>query len=442
MIDRAADHTKYDLLIRNCHILTMDQEWIEYKSGLILIKDGLFEYIGPDDLQGEIRAEKIIDANGGLVMPAFINGHTHSAMSMFRGMGSDQPLNTWLNDFIWPAEAKYTNKENVYLGSMVSVVEMIKNGTGAFVDMYFFQEETIRACEEIGIRIVAGEGILDFPTPNKKTPADGLKYTEYLFEKYKNRPLISFSLPAHAPYTCSPDVLGEIGRLAQKLGIPTTIHLAETKWEDGEMKKRYGKSSTKLLADVGFFEGNSVAYHCNHLSDEDITLLSEHKVGIVTNPSSNMKLASGICPVPKLMNSDLTIGIGTDGAATNNHQSVLLDMQLLARIHKMDNMDPTVLKAKDVLRMAILNNASIYGLDDKIGSLETGKLADLIIIDTNQAHWQPMNDPYSQIVYSMQPDDVSHTIINGKTLMENGLVLGVNESQIIESIKKLGQEMS
>ncbi len=430
---------KYDLAIRNGLVLTLDKDWTEFQKGLILIRGNHLAYVGNENDHPGYFASRLIDADGGIVMPAFFNGHTHSAMSMFRGMGNDLPLESWLNDHIWPSEARFVTPENVYLGSMVSAIEMIRCGTGIFVDMYFFQEDTVRACEELGIRVVVGEGILDTPTPNKKTPSDGLLYTKHLYNIYKDHPLVNMSIPAHAPYTCSPDVLKAIGDLSRELNIPATIHLAETTSEDIEMKKKYGKSSSRHLADLGFFQGRSVAYHCNHLSKEDIHLLNEFNVGVVTNPNSNMKLGAGVCPVPELYNSGLIIGIGTDGAASNNNQCMILDMQLSARLHKMTHHDPTVITARQAIRMATLNNAIIYGLDDSIGTLETGKLADLMIINTDQAHWQPLYDPYSQIVYSMQPGDVSGTMVNGKMIMENQKILTVDEDYFINKIAQLGK---
>ncbi len=434
-------NNRYDLAIRNGYVLTLDKNWTEFPNGLILIRGKQLEYVGLEMDHKVYQADRIIDAKGGIIMPTFFNGHTHAAMSIFRGIGNDLPLDSWLKDHIWPAEAKYVSAENVYLGSMVSALEMIRCGTGIFVDMYFFQEQVVRACEELGIRVMVGEGILDFPTPNKKSPSKGLEYTEHLYNLYQNHPLVSLSLPAHSPYTCSPEVLKAIGELSRKLNIPATIHLAETATEDVEVKEKYGKSSTKLLADLGFFQGRSVAYHCNHLSDEDISLLNEYQVGVVTITKSNMKLGSGVCPVPKLQNSGILIGIGTDGAASNNNQCLLLDMQLTARLHKMQHFDPTIITAKQAIRMAILNNARIYGLDDCLGTLETGKLADLMIINTDQAHWQPLYNPYSSIVYSMQAGDVSSTIVNGKIIMENHKILTVDEDKFRNKISELGKKI-
>ena len=432
----------YDLAIANGWILCLDKEFSEYRHGLVLIRNNKIEYVGEESDAPTYRAINKVDCQGGLVLPCFINGHSHAAMSLFRGMGNDKPLDTWLRDYMWPAEAKFANPDNVYLGSMVSAIEMVRSGTGAFSDMYFFQEETFRACEDLGIRLIMGEGILDFPTPNKKNPTEGIEYTETLYKKYKDKPLVSFTIPAHSPYTCSPEVLAGIGELSKKLKIPASIHLAETEWETGEMMKRYGKSSAQLLRDVGFFDFGAVAYHCNHLSAEDIRILKEYNVGVVSNPRSNMKLGSGICPVPGLLEEGIKIGVGTDGAASNNNQAVLLDMQLLARLQKMHALDPTVINAREAVKMASLNNAEIYGLDNRIGSIETGKLADLIVIDTDQAHWQPLHDPYSGLVYAMQPDDVVTTIINGKIIMQDRQIKTIDEKKYQERIIKTGKKIN
>ena len=432
---------QYDIAISNAYLLTLDHEWKEYKPGLVLIRGGYIEYAGPQVEHTSFQAKEAIDAKGDIVMPSFFNGHTHSAMSIFRGLGNDLPLDNWLNEHIWPAEARYTNEQNVFLGSMVSAIEMIRSGTGIFADMYFFQEETIRACEELGIRIIAGEGILDFPTPNKKSPREGLKYTENLVNKYKGHPLLEFSLPAHSPYTCSPEVIREVGELSHRLGITATVHLAETEWEVEEMKRRYGKSSTQFLYDNGFFKSRTVAYHCNHISADDMLTLRDNKAGIVTNPRSNMKLGSGLCPLPVLRSMGITVGIGTDGAASNNNQDVLSDMQLLARIYKMNELDPTVIRSREALRMAISNNCLIYGMDNRLGSIEAGKLADLIIIDTDQPHWQPLYDPYSHVCYTMQPGDVSTTIINGQIIMKDREILTLDEERVKSDISELGKEI-
>jgi 5-methylthioadenosine/S-adenosylhomocysteine deaminase len=433
---------EYDIALTNGYLLTLDNDWSEYKYGTVLIRGSKIEYAGPLLDSKSYIAKRIIDAGGNIIMPAFFNGHTHSAMSVFRGTGNDLPLENWLNDHIWPAEARYATEENVYLGSMISAIEMIRSGTGIFADMYFFQEETIRACMELGIRIIAGEGILDFPTPNKKYPQEGLKYTEYLVSKFSKHPLVDISIPAHSPYSCSLEVLKEVRQLASALDITATIHLAETIREVEEMESKHGKTSTRFLDDIGFFDGRTVAYHCNHLSHEDMVILKERDVGIVTNPRSNMKLGSGIAPIPELISLGLTIGVGTDGAASNNNQNVMLDMQLLARLHKMDKLDPTVINSRQAIRMAVSNNSAIYGTDKKTGSLEAGKRADLIIIDTDQAHWQPLYDPYSNICYSMQPGDVITSMIDGKVIMDNRRIVTVDEEEFKTRISRLGKEIS
>ena len=431
-----------DLAITNGQVLTLGEACKVYEPGLVLIHNHRIVYVGFDGKRApDYQAKEKLDAGGSIVMPTFLNGHNHAGMSLYRGLGNDLDLDEWLNRVVWPLETKHCTAPNVYLGTMLSAIEMIRSGVSFFADMYFFQDEVATVCEELGMRVILGEGVLDFPTPNSKTPEECLKYTERLTQKYHQHPLIGISVPAHAPYSCTPEVLREVAELASRLNIPATIHLAETQKEFSTYQQQYGKTPTQYIADLGFLEGRAVAYHCNWLTDEDRTILQRSGTGVITITHSNMKLASGICPVSDLLSRGIPVGIGTDGPMSNNNLSMLLDLRTTALLHKIHEKNPKVLPTEEVLRMATLNVAKAYGLEQDLGSLEVGKLADLMIVDTDQAHWQPLHDPHAGIVYTMHPGDVKTVIIHGKVVMKNRRLPQIDESQFIARMKELRNKL-
>ncbi|MCD6347764.1 MAG: amidohydrolase, partial [Bacteroidales bacterium] len=432
---------KYDIHIRNARVLCLDENFTEFSDASILIRDGRIADIREDTATIKVEAKVTIDGSRKLIIPPFFNAHSHVAMSLLRGYSNDVPLQTWLEEYIWPAEKRIITPDSVYLGSMISGLEMIRSGCNIFADMYFFEDEVARASEELGIRAILGEGILDFPTPNMQTPAEGLRYTKRLWKKYHDHELISLSLPAHAPYTCSFDVLKDIAALSAELNIPATIHLSETKAEVEESLSKYRMTPTEYVENTGFFENHSVCYHCNHLSDNDISIFKKNDVSVITLPNSNMLLASGIAPIVKLMSKDINIGIGTDGAASNNNQSVLKDLQLLIKLQKVMHFDPTAISARQALVIATLNGAKAYGLNHSLGSLEIGKVADMILIDTDQPHMQPLYDPYAQILYSMNESDVSTLIINGRIIMNNRCIESVDEEKFLKEARMFSKKL-
>lgn len=427
-----------DLVIKGGRILTLDRDFTEFNPGIICIAGNRIEFIGQEaEIPLKFRIKSTIDASGMLITPPFFNCHNHAAMSIFRGLGNDLSLDDWLNLFIWPAERKYINRETVYLGTMISAMEMVRSGTGIFADMYFFEEEVARAAEEIGMRVILGEGILDFPTPNKQDPFEILEHTRYLHQRFAGHSLVSVSVSAHAPYTCSPRVIAYAAELSAELGIPANIHLSETRSEIEIMMDRYGKSPVKYLADLGFLGPRTVAHHGIHLSEEDIDLLVESGASVVTIPNSNMKLGSGECRVPELLSRGINVSLGTDGPASNNHQSMVREMQQLARKQKVISLDPLIITSRGCLKIATINGARAYGMEHQLGSLETGKLADLIFINQEQAHWYPKYDPYAGIAYAMHSEDVDSMMIDGRFIMKGRKILNVDEKEIIARAKEL-----
>jgi len=426
-----------DLAITGAHILTIDRDMTEYKQGTVYISGNRIVWIGPDDQQpaGFLIRDKI-DATGKILMPTFFNGHNHATMSIFKGLGNDLSLDSWLNDFIWPAEHKLVNPETVYLGTMLSAIEMVRSGTSIFSDMYFFEDQVARACEDIGMRGIIGEAVFDFPSPSRATPQESLQYIRELNEQFKDHPLINVAVAVHAPYTCSPDIIKLSKELSDELNIPVNIHLCETLAEIAMIAERYQKTPVQYLYDLGFLSSRAVAHHSVHLTPEDIKMLKDTGTSVVTLPNSNMKLASGACAVSKLMSAGITVALGTDGPASNNNQSVIRELQQLARLERVTNLDPSVLPAPELVRIATINGAKAYHLDDEIGSLECGKKADIQIINPDQPHWYPLFDPYTCIAYAMHSEDVETVIIDGKIVMRNRVLVNIDEQRVLRQMKK------
>ena len=418
-----------DVIIRNSTILTMDRQNSVIENGLLCIRGDTISHIGIDD-EKQFQASKIIDANGGLVLPGLVNGHTHAAMSLFRGLADDLPLMEWLNNYIFPAESRI-DAGFVFAGTLLACAEMIMSGTTTFCDMYLFEEEVARAARKAGMRCLVGEVLYDFPSPNYGPIEKGFEYTESLIRKWKDDPLVSIAVEPHALFTCSPDLLIAANKMAMRYKVPLIIHVAETLSELAEIKDRYGKRPIEHLQSLDLLGSHLIMDHCVHLDKTDIKILAEHGVKVVHNPESNMKLASGIAPVPEMISQGITVGLGTDGCASNNNLDLFTEMDMAAKLHKIQTMDPTVLNAPTVLRMATIEGAKALGINHITGSLEQGKKADVIIIDTDKPHLTPMYNAYSHIVYAARGNDVSHSIINGQLVMENRKLLTIDLDEII-----------
>jgi len=431
-----------DLLVSGAFILTLTNQGI-IEDGAIVTKGNIIFDIGKKDiLEERYLPKRRLEYGHGLIMPGLINAHTHIAMTLFRGLADDLPLMEWLNEYIFPAERKLT-AEMVYWGSLLGCAEMILSGTTTFCDMYLFSDQVAEAANRAGIRAVVGEVLYDFPSPNYGDLENGFRYTEELINKWKENPLISVAVEPHALFTCSPDLLKRARDLAERYSTPLIIHLSETEEEVKVIKRRYGCTPVRHLHNLGILDKRLIAAHCVILTEEDILLLAKHQVNVVHNPESNLKLASGIAPIPKLLESGITVALGTDGPSSNNDLDMFLEMGTAARIHKVKNLDPEIMKAEEVLKMATINGAIALGLNE-IGTLKAGKRADIIVIDLNRPHLIPIYNPYSHLVYSATGSDVITTIIDGKIIMENRELhtLDLNEikEKLKEIIKKLGIE--
>jgi 5-methylthioadenosine/S-adenosylhomocysteine deaminase len=419
----------YDILIQNGMILTLDPQLTVIENGIVAIKGDTIAHIG-SDMYPSLSASKIIDAHGGIILPGLVNGHTHAAMTLFRGLADDLPLMEWLSNYIFPAESRM-DADFVYTGSLLACAEMILSGTTTFCDMYLFEDEVARAAKQSGMRSLVGEVLYDFPSPNYGPIEKGFEYTEHLIRKWKNDPLVSIAVETHALYTCSPNLLKTSHTIALKHGVPLVIHVAETLAELTEIQSKYGKKPFEHLESLGILGSHVVADHCVHLDDSEIERMIRHRVNVITNPESNMKLASGIAPVTRLIAGGLTVGLGTDGCASNNNLDMLLEMDTAAKLQKIALMDPTALDAVTVLKMATSEGAKALGFGNITGSLEPGKKADIIIVDTRKPHLTPLYNPYSHLVYSAGGADVSHSIINGRLVLEDRRLLTLNLEDIL-----------
>lgn len=425
-----------DILITNGWILTMDAQRREFNPGFLAISGSDIAAMGPMSAASTWAAAETIDAEGGIVLPGLVNTHTHAAMTCFRGMADDLPLMDWLQDHIFPAEAQL-NRERVKTGTLLACAEMILSGTTCFCDMYLFEEAVAEAAHQAGMRAVVGEVLYDFPSPNYGPIEAGWAYTENMMAAWRDHPLITVAVEPHSPYLCAPDLLRRAAEIARRNDSPLVIHLAETRSEVDTIRERYGVTPVRHLADLGLLYPGLLACHGVMLTEEDMDLLQTHDVKIAHNAESNMKLASGIAPVPQLLDRGICVGLGTDGCASNNNLDLLSEMDTVAKLHKVNTLDPTVLDAETVLAMATIEGARALGLADRIGSLETGKAADIIIIDTRKPHLTPLYHPASHLVYAVRGGDVRTTIINGRVVMHNRELLTLDRENVMRDVHQL-----
>jgi 5-methylthioadenosine/S-adenosylhomocysteine deaminase len=421
------------ILIKNTKVLTMaDNSAEQIIQGDILIEGQYIKEIGT--IKEYDKDVDIIDGANCLALPGLINCHTHAAMTLLRGYADDMELMPWLEEKIWPQEAKL-GAEHIYWGSMLAILEMIKSGTTTFADMYFFMDRVAQAVEESGIRAVLARGMVGV---NDKSYTSLTESTEFIKNwQGKGNGRINCIYGPHAPYTCTPDYLNKVLELAKEYKVGLHIHLAETKQEFTDLRKQYGKTPVKHVYDLGLFEVPVLAAHCVHLTEDDIEILTEAGAGVAHNPTSNMKLASGMAPIPQLLDAGVTVGIGTDGTASNNNLNMFEEMHIASLLHKVSWGDPTLVPAFQVLQMGTINGAQAINLAHEIGTLETGKKADLILVDLNQPHLYPCHDLVANLIYSAQGSDVKTTIIDGKVVMRNRQVLTMDEEKILFEVDKL-----
>jgi len=429
---RAQARRPISLVVTNAIVVTMAPETRVLNPGAVAI-DGrdIVAVDTPDAIARVFEGRESIDAAGQVVMPGLVNTHTHAPMVLYRGLADDLALMDWLQKYIFPAEAKTVSPEFVRAGTRLAALEMIQSGTTTYADMYYFEEEIARATREAGLRGVLGQTIIQFPVPDAKTPAEGLARTEAFIKEFASDDLITPAVAPHAMYTLDTKTLKAARALADRERVPVITHLAETQDEVKAAREKYKMSPTAYLESIGFWGPRTLAAHAVWVSPADIQILARRHVGISHNPESNMKLASGTSPVTSLRAAGVTVGLGTDGAASNNDLDMFEAMRQAAFLHKLVTRDPRAMPAPTALRMATIDGATALGMDKTIGSLEPGKRADMIIVSMASARQTPMYDPLSHLVYVTRGDDVRSTIVNGKILMRDRKMLTLDENAVL-----------
>jgi 5-methylthioadenosine/S-adenosylhomocysteine deaminase len=394
-----------------------------------------------DAIRREFRGVDTIDAANQVVMPGLVNTHTHAPMTLFRGLADDLALTEWLNNYIFPAEATLLSADFVGAGSRLAALEMIQSGTTTFADMYYFEEEIAKETREAGLRGVLGQTVIQFPVADAKTPADGLVRAEAFINAFKGDPLITPAVAPHALYTLDGPTLKAARDLSRRYNVPTLIHLAETRDEVKIAQERLFPSPVAYLDSLGFFGPGVLAAHGIYVSEPEMALLKSKGVGVSHNPESNMKLASGTAPVTAYLRAGVALGLGTDGAASNNDLDMFEAMRMTSLLHKLQTNDPRVLSAQTSLELATMGGARAMGMEKQIGSLEPGKHADLIVVSMSAARQTPMYDPISHLVYVTRGDDVRTTIVNGKVLMRDRKMLTLDEAAILKDARSWGEKV-
>lgn len=421
-----------NLFIRGGTVVTMDREYRVIENGAVAIQNDLIAAVGTrSDLEPEFGDGKVIDASGTLVLPGMINGHAHAAMSLFRGIAEDYSLDDWLQKYIFPAEARNVTEDFVLWGTRLGVLEMLRGGVTTYADMYYYEDVVARVTKEAGMRAVLGETIVDFPAPDNKTTAAALAYTQSFIDRWKGDPLITPAVAPHSIYTVSTETLKACAELARRNGVPILIHVAEALFESVQSKTKHGASPVAYLERIGLLGPDVVAAHCVWVDAADVATLVRLGVGSVHNPSSNMKLASGVMPVVDMLAAGAPVGLATDSAASNNNQDLFQEMNIAAKLQKVSRMDPRALNARQTVELATIGGARALHMDKKIGSVEAGKQADLVLIGTGATHSTPMYNVYSQLVYALNAHDVRTVVIAGKIVMEDRVMNTMNKPEIL-----------
>jgi len=431
------------LIIANGIVVTVDGTNRVLNPGSVAI-DGtdIVAVDTPQTIMRQFRGGDTIDASGQVVMPGLVNTHTHAPMVLFRGLADDLALDEWLTKYIFPAEAKTVSPEFVRAGTRLAALEMIESGTTTFVDQYYFEEEIAKETKAAGLRGVLGQTIIQFPVADAKSPVEGLARAEAFIKAFKGDPLITPAVAPHAIYTNDSATLKAARELSMRHGVPTLIHAAETQSEAMTAKERGFSTVVSYLDSLGFLGPGVLLAHAVWVDDADIAVLKSRGAGVSHNPESNMKLASGIAPVTAYLAADVPIGIGTDGAASNNDLDMFEAMRTASLLQKVATSKPTALSANVTLRMATLGGARALGMDSRIGSLEPGKRADLIVVGMGATRQTPMYDPVSHLVYVTRGDDVQTAIVNGTVLMRNRKVLTLDRAAVLRDAKSWAARVS
>jgi 5-methylthioadenosine/S-adenosylhomocysteine deaminase len=428
------------LIVTGGAVVTMDATRRLVSPGAVAVDGRDIVAVGePGELERQFAAAETIDATGAIVLPGLVNTHTHAPMVMYRGLADDLALMDWLQKYIFPAEAKTVSPEMVRIGTQLAALEMIQSGTTTFADMYYFEDEIARATRAAGLRAVLGQSVIGFPVADAKTPAAGLQRAEAFIRAFAGDDLITPAPAPHSPYTVDEATLRAVRELADRYKTPILIHVAETEDEVAIIRERHSLTPAAWLESIGFLGPNVVAAHGVWLTDDDIAIFKRTGASVSHNPESNMKLASGVAPIPKCLAAGVTVGLGTDGAASNNDLDMFEAMRQAAFLHKLSSKDPRAVPASAALEMATLGGARALGLEKLVGSLEVGKRADLIVVAMDGARQTPMYNPVSHLVYVTRGDDVRTTVVNGKVLMRDRRMRTLDERVVLAEARALAR---
>ena len=436
-----------DLLLTNAIVLCMDQNFHQYEPGAVAITGNLIVAVGAEnEIRKDFSAAQVIDCAGKVVMPGLVNAHTHVPMTLVRGLADDLRLDVWLLGYMMPVEREYVSPDFVRLGTKIACAEMLRSGVTTFADMYYFEEDIAKATAEVGMRGLCAQTVLKFPTPDAASYEESLAMARDFIQRWVGHELIVPSVAPHAPYTCTPEILKATADLAAEFDVPLHTHLSETFLEVENMRKEHGMPVIPYVKKQGLFEAKVLAAHCVHIDEGEMRTMLHVNAGVAHNPSSNMKLASGAAPVKKMLEVGLNVGIGTDGPASNNDLDMFEEIRLATMLAKLSSGDPTTLPARTALAMATRLGANALHMGDKIGTLEVGKRADLILVDVKPLHNTPRfrrdpNGVYAQIVYASKSTDVSDVMVNGKWLMRNKILLTLNEEELITASEEYAHKI-
>jgi 5-methylthioadenosine/S-adenosylhomocysteine deaminase len=434
--NRGRRMTRVDLLVLHGTLVSMDKERRVIEDAGVAIERGRILAVGSSrDIIRTYTAPERVDATGKIILPGLINGHTHVPMTLFRGLADDLDLQEWLTKYIFPAEAKNVTEEFVRAGTRLGLAEMIRGGTTTYCDMYYFEDAIADETSKAGVRGVLGETIIDFPVADNKTNAEAMAYVERFVQKWKGNELIVPAVAPHAPYTVSEEHLKAIRAFSDRTGAPIVTHISETKREVDDSLKAKGARPVDYLSRIGFLNNRVIAAHMVWPSESEIGVLKRAGVGVVHNPQSNMKLASGVAPVPRMMAEGLRVGLGTDGAASNNDLSMWEEMDTTAKLHKVFSGDPKVMTAEEAFSLATIGGARALHMEKEIGSIEQGKRADLVIVNRDSLNQIPLYNVYSDLVYATKASDVETVIINGRIVMRDRRLLTLDETAIKEGAR-------
>lgn len=432
--------TPADLMIVDGTVLTMDTNNQVIENGTVVIDKNKIIAVGGPELATQYTAKKQLNVDGDIVMPGLINTHTHASMTVFRSLADDVPDR--LHRYIFPLESKMVSREMVRVGANLANVEMVKGGVTTYVDMYYFEDEVAKTVDKIGMRAILGESVIKFPVADAKNADEGIAYAVNFINQYKDHPRITPAFAPHAPYTNTTEHLQKIAKLSQELNVPVMIHLAETDREQEEIAKRTGgKSPVQYMADIGALNNKVIAAHAIMVDETDIDLLKQYDVGVAHNVSANTKSAKGVAPVTAMLAKGVRVGLGTDGPMSSNTLTTMNELNLVGKIHKLENKDRAAMPPITVVELATKGSAKAIHMEDKLGSLEAGKLADIIVVDTKSPNMVPMYSPYAALVYGANASNVRHTIVDGNLLMEDRKVLTVDENAIVEEALQFADQV-